>query len=77
VYKHLRHEIGAKGYILLTAIFLDVAILGAFIFMRLQSDPFIAIVAVVSLLIVFIGEWLYLRSQNNKQRPPAHEHGDR
>jgi len=74
VFRYLRTEIGAKGSILLTAIFLDVTILGAFIFMRLQSDPFIAIVATVGLVAVFLGEWLYLRSQPNGSAPHTHKH---
>ncbi len=73
VFRYLRTEIRANGLVLLTAIFLDVTILGALIFMRLQSDPFIAIVAVAGLLMVFIGEWLYLKSQGDRHTPSAHE----
>lgn len=74
VFRYLRNEISASASILLTAIVLDVGILGAFIIMRLQSDPFIAIVAGVSLSTVFIAEWLYLRSQQNVPSQNTHKH---
>lgn len=74
VFRYLRTETGAKGFVLLTAIVLDITILGAFIFMRLQSDPFIAVVAAIGLLTVFLGEWLYLRSQLNSPVSHSHKH---
>jgi amino acid transporter len=74
VFRHLRHEIGARAAVLLTAIFLDVSILGAFIWMRLESDPFIAVIASAGLLIVFVGEWAYLRTQSISDNSPAHKH---
>lgn len=74
VFRHLRHEIGARAAVLLTAIFLDVSILGAFIWMRLESDPFIAVIASAGLVIVFVGEWAYLRTQSISDNGPAHKH---
>lgn len=49
-------------------------IIFAFIIMRLQSDPFIAVVAGIALLTVFIAEWLYLRSQQNVLSQNTHKH---
>jgi amino acid transporter len=74
VFRHLRHEIGARAAVLLTAIFLDVSILGAFIWMRLESDPFIAVIASAGLVIVFVGEWFYLRTQSISDNGSAHKH---
>ncbi len=74
VFRHLRHEIGARAAVLLTAIFLDVSILGAFIWMRLESDPFIAVIASAGLAIVFVGEWAYLRTQSISDNGSAHKH---
>ncbi len=74
VFRHLRHEIGASATVLLTAIFLDVSILGAFVWMRLESDPFIAVMASVGLAIVFVGEWAYLRSQTDLEQGSLHKH---
>ncbi len=74
VFRHLRHEIGASAVVLLTAIFLDVSILGAFVWMRLESDPFIAVMATAGLAIVFVGEWAYLRSQTDSEQGSLHKH---
>jgi hypothetical protein len=38
VWRHLREEIGARGWILLTAIGLDAIVLGAFTVFKWQSD---------------------------------------
>ncbi len=62
VYRKLRHEIGAQGWVLLSAIILDVVVLGAFGALKLQSDPTILIIAVVGIALVFILERLYLPS---------------
>ena len=74
VFRHLRHEIGARAAVLLTAIFLDVSILGAFIWLKLASDPLIAVIATAGLTIVFVGEWLYLRTQPAPNNASAHKH---
>lgn len=62
VYRKLRHEIGAQGWVLLSAITLDVVVLGAFGALKLQSDPTILIIAVVGIALVFVLERLYLPS---------------
>lgn len=75
VFKYLRHEIRARGWILLSAIFLDVIVLGAFGFMKLQSDPTIVLIALSGIAIVFALERVYLpnwignRAQN---KHPGH-----
>lgn len=74
VFRHLRHEIGARAVVLLSAIFLDVSILGAFIWLKLASDPLIAVIATSGLTIVFVGEWLYLRTQPAPNNASAHKH---
>jgi hypothetical protein len=74
VFRHLRHEIDARAVVLLSAIFLDVSILGAFIWLKLASDPLIAVIATSGLTIVFVGEWLYLRTQPAPNNASAHKH---
>lgn len=56
----LRDEIGAKSWVLVAAIVLDVIVLGTFGTLKLQSDPLIVLVAVVAIAVVFIFERLYL-----------------
>ena len=60
VFRSLRHNIGARGWVLITAIVLDVGVLGAFGAMKLQSVPLIVIVAAVAIAAVFGFQRIYL-----------------
>jgi amino acid transporter len=60
VFHSLRRDIGARGWVLITAIVLDVGVLGAFGAMKLQSDPLIVIVATVAITAVFGIQRIYL-----------------
>jgi len=53
VRRHLLDDIGARGWVLLAAIVLDLAVLAAFTFMKLQSDPWIVAIAVIGIAVVF------------------------
>lgn len=61
ILRHLRGEVDANRYVVATAIFLDVVVLGAFIAMKAASDPLIVVVAVVSIAALVLGEWFFLR----------------
>jgi amino acid transporter len=72
VWRHLREEIGARGWILLTAIGLDAVVLGAFTVMKWQSDPTIVLIALAAMAAVFAFEHVFL-----KLNPPMdgdHDH---
>ncbi|NQV44972.1 MAG: APC family permease [Rhodospirillales bacterium] len=60
VFRRLRHEIGARGWVLITAIALDALVLGVFGAMKLQSDPLIVVVAVAAIAAVFAYERVFL-----------------
>lgn len=60
VYRNLRHEIGAKGWILISAIALDTIVLGVFGAMKLQSDPAIVWISIAAMAAVFLFERVYL-----------------
>ena len=60
VFRRLRQEIGAKGWVLMTAIGLDALVLGVFGAMKLQSDPLIVIIAFVAIATVFAYERFFL-----------------
>ena len=60
VFRRLRRDIGARGWVLITAIVLDLGVLGAFGTMKLQSDPLIVIVAAVAIAAVFGFQRIYL-----------------
>lgn len=61
VYRHLRREIGGAGWVMLTAIALDLVVLIAFSAIKLQSDPLIVFVAAGMMALVFSFAWGYLR----------------
>ena len=60
VFRHLREEIGARGWVLLTAIALDALVLAAFAAMKWQSDPLIVVVGIVGMALVFLFVRLFL-----------------
>jgi len=60
VFRHLRHEIGASGAILLCALAFDAIVLVAFTIMKLGSDPMIVLYAAVGISVVFAFQRAYL-----------------
>jgi amino acid transporter len=70
VFRRLRHEIGARGGILLAAIALDGLVLAAFTVVKLRSDPLIVGIASVAMAAVFVFERFYLR----QWLAEAHQH---
>lgn len=68
VLRYLRKEVAAKPVILITAIVLDAIVLGAFLTVKAQSDVLIVVVALIGLVAVFGGEWLFLQSVKRSQR---------
>lgn len=66
VFRHMRHEIGARGWVLLTAIALDAIILLIFSGLKFRYDPLIVILGFPVIATVFVLESYYLvyRSPN-------------
>ncbi|MCH9808961.1 MAG: APC family permease [Alphaproteobacteria bacterium] len=71
VLRHLRAEIDANTTVLVTAIALDLTALGAFLWIKASSDVWIIIIAAISILTIFLLEWLFLR---NVQHAKNHHH---
>ncbi|GAW37088.1 inner membrane transport protein YbaT [Roseovarius sp. A-2] len=73
VWRRLREEIDARGWVLLMAIALDVIVLIAFATLKWQSDPLIVIIALSGMTVVFLFERVFLALN-----PPPREatHGD-
>lgn len=61
VFKHLRRVVGARPWVLFTAIALDVVILAAFLWARARSDMLIVWISALGLVLVFIAEKAFLR----------------
>lgn len=66
VLKHMREEIQAKAYIIITAIILDAIVLGAFLWIKGAQDILVVIVAAVLMVLIFIGEKWFLRLNKNR-----------
>jgi len=77
VFRSLRRDIGARGWVLITAIILDVCVLGAFGAIKLQSDPLIVILAAVAIAAVFgfqriyLGRWADMRANGHAVNKPG------
>ncbi|WP_093026687.1 hypothetical protein [Ruegeria marina] len=72
-WRHLRTEIGARGWILLTAIGLDAMVIGAFAVMQWHSDPANPVIALASMTAVLAFERVFLRL--NPPGDEDHDHG--
>jgi amino acid transporter len=72
VFLHLRKEIGARGWVLLTAIALDAVVLVAFAAMKWQSDPLIVMIGLVGMALVFLFVRVFLGY--NPIRKGDHDH---
>ena len=65
--RHLRKEVKESAAILITAIALDVVVLGAFLWVKAQSDMLVIWASLAGLIIIFAGEKLFLRHNNNQE----------
>lgn len=78
VFRHLRQEIGARGWVLLTAIGLDVIVLSAFGVLKWRSDPAIVVIAIATMAAVFVFERAFLartsRHSDQQEKETGHDH---
>lgn len=74
VYQHLRHEVHARGWILLSAIALDLVVIAVFGAYKLKTDPVIVVIAVTSISIVFVLQRLYLKRWISTPSVEGHAH---
>ncbi len=70
VLKHLRKDVGANAAILITAIVLDVIVLGAFLWVKVQFDMLVIWASLISLAAIFIGEKYFLKAHENDDEDP-------
>lgn len=62
VLRRLRKEINANKYIISTAIIFDFIVLGAFLWIKFEQDLLVVIVAAILIILIFMGEKLFLKS---------------
>ncbi|GIT99111.1 amino acid permease [Sulfurovum sp. TSL1] len=67
VFKHLRKEIHANAFILISAIIFDVIVLGAFLIVKASTDIMIIYAALIGFLFIFIGESIFLRKYRTEE----------
>lgn len=60
ILRHIRKQINANAYILVTALILDLVVLVALLAIKAQTDMLVIYAAIVGLLLVFFGENLFL-----------------
>jgi hypothetical protein len=73
VFKHLREEVGAAIWVLMTAIVLDVIVLGAFLWVKAQSDILIVWISLVGLAMVFGAEKWFLKLHDYDEDDPHYK----
>jgi amino acid transporter len=61
VLRYLREDVGARAWVLVTAIALDTIVLGAFVYAKAVSDPLVVGVAAVGMALIFGFEGWFLR----------------
>lgn len=66
VFKYVRKETSANSLILLTAITLDIVVLTAFIWIKIQTDMLVIWASLIGMTLIILGEWWFLQ---NKSRP--------
>ncbi|MEX2469310.1 MAG: APC family permease [Pseudohongiellaceae bacterium] len=79
VIRYLREDIEARVWVPATAIVLDLLALGGFVWVKLNSDPFVIVVAVITMIVIAIAEQIFLnRSRDTRQggqeETHAHKH---
>jgi len=64
--RRVRREIGARAWVVITAIALDALVLGAFILVKLQSDMLIVIISAAGIAAVFVAERVFLALRDDR-----------
>ena len=73
VFRYLREDVGAKAWVLLSAIVLDAAALSAFLVIKGQADLTIVVIAVVAIAVIFAFERFFL-SGHRSAKSSTHGH---
>jgi amino acid transporter len=61
VFRHLRKEIEANSFVLITAMVMDVVVLGALLVVKAQSDMLVIYASLIGLVLVFTGERFFIQ----------------
>ena len=61
VLKHLKNKVGAKAPVIIIALILDLIVLVAFVWVKINSDAFVVIFTFAAMILIFLGEHLFLK----------------
>ncbi|MAM93272.1 APC family permease [Parvibaculum sp.] len=73
VLRYLRDDVGAKAWVLVSAIVLDAAALAAFLVIKGRADLTIVVIAVVAIAVIFVFERFFL-SRHRSAKASTHGH---
>lgn len=66
VLRHLRKDVEANALILIAALVMDALVLGALLITKGASDPLVLIVSAIGFVLIFGGEWWFLRARSSE-----------
>ncbi len=66
LFRHLRKEVKFNPIIPIIAILMDVIVLVAFIYLKYVSDPFVLIVAAIGIALIFLSQYIFMKSHTDK-----------
>jgi len=68
ILRHLRQEVDAKAWVLIAAIVLDLAVLSAFLVVKVQTDMLVIWVSLLCMILIFAGERYFFRKVRSAER---------
>lgn len=74
VLRYLHQDINANRLVPAVAIVLDLMALGGFVWIKINSDPFVIWIAVISMIVIAVAEFLFLKSSARRETIKADEH---
>ncbi|WP_031546312.1 APC family permease [Salinicoccus luteus] len=74
VFRHLREKVDAKPWILITAFILDGIVLAAFVWVKLMNDWLIVAVSLIFIIVIFVGEYVFLKNRDDGGEAHADHH---
>lgn len=66
ILRRVREEVEASAWVLITALALDAAVLAALLLTQARNDPLVLGIAGVGFILIFGGEWFYLRQKETE-----------
>lgn len=66
LFRLLKNKVKFNPIIPIIAIIMDVVILGAFLYLKYITDPFVIIVATIGIIIIFLFQYLFMKSHTDE-----------